>query len=45
MSRTVQPGDTVLVPQRILRDTTWQDNLNALTPLLVLPQVTLDAWA
>ena len=36
LGRTVEPGDAVLVPQRILRDTTWQDNLNALTPVGLL---------
>ena len=34
--RKVEPGDTVLVPQRIRRDTTWQENLTALTPLAIL---------
>ena len=31
-SRDVEPGDAVLVPQRFRLNTTWQDNLNALTP-------------
>lgn len=35
-SKAVEPGDTVLVPQRIRRDTTWQENLSALTPLAIL---------
>ncbi len=34
--REVEPGDTLLVPQRIRRDTTWQENLNALTPLALI---------
>ncbi len=34
--RSVDPGDTVLVPQRIRRDTNWQENLQALTPLAIL---------
>ena len=32
----VEPGDTVLVPQRIRRDSSWQENLNALTPLALI---------
>ncbi|WP_005037550.1 polysaccharide biosynthesis/export family protein [Holophaga foetida] len=36
MSKRVEPGDVVLVPQKIRRDTTWQDNLNALTPIAIL---------
>jgi protein involved in polysaccharide export with SLBB domain len=32
----VEPGDVVLVPQKIRRDTTWQENLQALTPLAIL---------
>ena len=32
----VEPGDTVLVPQRIRRDTSWQENLAALTPLALI---------
>lgn len=35
-SRKVEPGDTVLVPQRIRRDSTWQENLNALTPIALI---------
>lgn len=34
--RHVEPGDTVLVPQRIRRDTSWQENLQALTPLALI---------
>jgi len=34
--RPVEPGDTVLVPQRIRRDTSWQENLQALTPLALI---------
>lgn len=36
MGQEVQPGDAILVPQKILRDTTWQENLNALTPIAIL---------
>ena len=32
----VEPGDAVLVPQRVRRDVTWQENLAALTPLAIL---------
>jgi hypothetical protein len=32
----IEPGDVVLVPQKIRRDTTWQENLQALTPLAIL---------
>ena len=32
----VSPGDAVLVPQRIRRDSTWQENLQALTPLALI---------
>ncbi|HLO69053.1 MAG TPA: SLBB domain-containing protein [Holophaga sp.] len=32
----VEPGDTVLVPQRVRRDTTWQENLTALTPIAII---------
>lgn len=39
MSRQVEPGDTVLVPQKIRRDTTWQENLQALTPLAIMLNV------
>ncbi len=34
--KPVEPGDTVLVPQRIRRDTNWQENLTALTPIAIL---------
>ena len=34
--KVVEPGDTVLVPQRIRRDTNWQENLQALTPLALM---------
>lgn len=34
--RKVEPGDTVLVPQRVRRDTTWQENLQALTPIALI---------
>jgi len=33
---TVEPGDTVLVPQVVRRDTTWQENLAALTPVALI---------
>lgn len=36
MQRGVEPGDAVLVPQEIRRDTTWQENLNALTPIALI---------
>lgn len=36
MSEKVEPGDAVLIPQLIRRDTTWQENLNALTPLALI---------
>jgi protein involved in polysaccharide export with SLBB domain len=34
--KEVEPGDTLLVPQRIKRDLNWTDNLAALTPLAIL---------
>jgi protein involved in polysaccharide export with SLBB domain len=34
--KAVEPGDTVLVPQRFHRDTSWQENLQALTPLALI---------
>ena len=34
--KTVEPGDAVLVPQRIRKDSNWQENLAALTPLAIL---------
>lgn len=36
MRKRVEPGDAVLVPQRIRRDSSWQENLAALTPLAIL---------
>jgi hypothetical protein len=36
MKQQVGPGDTVLVPQRFRRDTSWQENLQALTPLALI---------
>lgn len=36
MRKDVEPGDTILVPQKIRRDTTWQENLQALTPLAIV---------
>ena len=35
-SKLVEPGDALLVPQRIKRDSSWQENLAALTPLAIL---------
>lgn len=32
----VEPGDAVLVPQKIKRDFTWQENLASLTPLALI---------
>ena len=34
--KKVEPGDTVIVPQRFRRDTNWQDDLTALTPLALI---------
>ena len=34
--RAVEPGDTVLVPQRFKRDTSWQENMVALTPVALV---------
>nr|WP_320133696.1 SLBB domain-containing protein [uncultured Holophaga sp.] len=34
--RKVEPGDALLIPQKIRRDVTWQENLTALTPLAIL---------
>lgn len=34
--KAVEPGDTVLVPQRFRRDSSWQENLQALTPIAIL---------
>jgi protein involved in polysaccharide export with SLBB domain len=36
MGQEVEPGDAVLVPQRIRRDSTWQENLSALTPIALI---------
>jgi len=35
-SKTVEPGDTVLVPQRFKRDTSWQENMVALKPVALV---------
>jgi len=35
-SKVVEPGDTLLVPQRFKRDTSWQENLVALTPVALV---------
>lgn len=32
----VEPGDALLIPQRIRRDATWQENLQALTPIALM---------
>jgi protein involved in polysaccharide export with SLBB domain len=34
--RYIEPGDTVLVPQRISKDITWQETLLSLMPLAIL---------
>ena len=34
--KKVEPGDTVIVPQRFRRDTAWQDDLAALTPIALI---------
>ncbi|HJW73957.1 MAG TPA: SLBB domain-containing protein [Geothrix sp.] len=34
--KAVEPGDAVLIPQRFRRDTNWQENLQALTPLALI---------
>jgi len=34
--KAIEPGDAVLVPQRFRRDTNWQENLQALTPLALI---------
>ena len=39
MRQPVDAGDTVLVPQRFRRDTSWQENLAALTPIAVMLNV------
>jgi protein involved in polysaccharide export with SLBB domain len=35
-SKPIEPGDAILVPQRFRVNTTWQDNLQALTPLAIV---------
>ena len=35
-SRPVEPGDALLVPQRIRRDVNWAEQLAALTPIAIL---------
>ncbi len=37
--KAVEPGDTVLVPQRFRRDSSWQENLAALTPIAIMLSV------
>jgi len=32
----IEPGDALLVPQRIRKDVPWQDTLLAMTPLAIL---------
>ncbi|HEX9082316.1 MAG TPA: SLBB domain-containing protein [Holophagaceae bacterium] len=39
MRQPVGPGDTVLVPQRFRRDSSWQEDLAALTPIAVMLNV------
>ena len=39
MKQRIGPGDTVLVPQRFRRDSNWQENLTALTPIAVMLSV------
>lgn len=34
--QVVEPGDAILVPQRIRRDVSWQENLQALTPIALI---------
>jgi hypothetical protein len=34
--KAVEPGDTVLVPQRFRRDYSWQENLTALMPVALV---------
>jgi len=36
LGSAVEPGDAILVPQRIKRDITWVEGVNALTPLALL---------
>jgi protein involved in polysaccharide export with SLBB domain len=35
-SKVVEPGDAVLVPQKIRKDVTWQESLTALTPIAIM---------
>jgi protein involved in polysaccharide export with SLBB domain len=37
--KAVEPGDTVLVPQRFRRDSHWTENLTALTPIAIMLSV------
>jgi protein involved in polysaccharide export with SLBB domain len=37
--KAVEPGDTVLVPQRFRRDSHWTENLAALTPIAIMLSV------
>ena len=32
----IEPGDALLVPQRIRKDVPWQDTLLAMTPIAIL---------
>jgi hypothetical protein len=34
--RKVEPGDAVLVPSKVRRDVSWQENLAAITNLAVM---------
>jgi len=36
MGQVVEPGDAVLIPQKIKRDVTWQESLTALTPIAIM---------
>ena len=36
MGQDVEPGDAVLIPQRIKRDVSWQESLTALTPIALM---------
>jgi protein involved in polysaccharide export with SLBB domain len=35
-SKMVEPGDAILVPQKFRRDLSWQENLQAMTPLALI---------
>jgi hypothetical protein len=35
-NKNVEPGDALLVPQRIKKDINWVDTLAALTPLAIM---------